>query len=359
MRVTAVYLAERQARPVDDDHRSAPCRRSPLGQVARPATGRTGWRREILVVAAIYVVYDAIRLLPGVRLRAADGDGSRVLALEHRLHWAPEHALNTGLHALPTPVPVAASYFYESLHYLVTPIVLVWLYRTARADYPRARTALAAMTLSALTVFWLFPVTPPRMLPGARLTDIVAEEHRFGWWSGGGTAPRGLGSFVNEYAAMPSLHVGWALWCGVQLYRHARRPVVRALGVLYPVLTAIVVMATGNHYLLDALAGAAVAVLGWAMAIGLERVGDVIRTARISNAVAGAAVAGAAGVRAAPSSVPGAAHAARAPEPRPAQTGSPCAGRPRAAGRGPGRRPARAAAAPPDRHPPRSRRRSR
>jgi hypothetical protein len=336
MRVTAVYLAERQARSVRDDQRLTPRRGHPPDHTPRRASTRAGWRREIMVVAAIYVVYDAIRLLPGVRLHAADGDGSRVLALEHRLHWAPEHALNVGLHALPTPVPVAAAYFYESLHYLVTPIVLVWLYRTARADYPRARTALAAMTLSALTVFWLFPVTPPRMLPGARLTDIVAEEHRYGWWSGGGTAPRGLGSFVNEYAAMPSLHVGWALWCGVQLYRHARRPAVRALGVLYPVLTAIVVMATGNHYLLDALAGAVVALLGWAMAIGLERVRDVIR--------------------AAPSSAPGAARPVRDPAPGPAQTGSRCAGRPRAAGRGPGRRPVRAVVAPPDRHPPRPRR---
>ena len=332
MRVTAVYLAQRHPRTVGDRPRTR--RAVPLR-----APGRVGWRRELLVVGVIYVVYDAIRLLPGVRLRAADGDGARILTLEHRLHWAPEHALNAGLHALPTPVPVAAAYFYETLHYLVTPIVLVWLYRTARADYPRARTALAVMTLSALVVFWLFPVTPPRMLPGSRLVDIVAEEHRFGWWSGGGTAPRGLGSFVNEYAAMPSLHVGWALWCGVLLYRHARRPAVRALGVLYPVLTAVVVMATGNHYLLDAVAGAAAALLGWVTAIGIERVRDAFR--------------------AAPSSVPGAARPARAPAPRPAPSGSPCTGRPRAAGRGPGRRPARVVAAPRDRRPRRPRRCSR
>ena len=94
--------------------------------------------------------------------------------------------------------------------------------------------------------------------------------HRFGWWGSGGTAPHGLGSFVNEYAAMPSLHVGWALWCGVQVYSHARHRIVRAVGVAYPVLTAVVVMATGNHYLLDAFAGVAVAVLSWALVRGVE-----------------------------------------------------------------------------------------
>jgi hypothetical protein len=66
---------------------------------------------------------------------------------------------------------------------------------------------------------------------------------------------------------MPSLHVAWALWAGWLIARHARHRVVRAAGAAYPILTALVVMSTGNHYLLDVLAGAAV--LGLATVIVL------------------------------------------------------------------------------------------
>jgi len=77
-----------------------------------------------------------------------------------------------------------------------------------------------------------------------------------------------VGSFTNQFAAMPSLHVGWALWCGWQMVRHGRHLVTRALGVLYPALITLVVIATGNHYLLDAVAGVAVVILAMA-AVGV------------------------------------------------------------------------------------------
>ncbi len=256
-----MYLAERHnAQPAAATHRGR----------SRAALTKLPWLRELALVAVIYGAYDAIRLLPGTHLHAADLDGRRVFDFERWLHLDPERALNRWLNGLPTAFPAGASYFYESMHYLVTPLVLVWLYRTAKPSYARARNWLATMTLSGLLVFWLFPVTPPRMLPGSHTVDIVADMHRFGWWGGGGTAPHGLGSFVNEYAAMPSLHVGWALWCGVQLYGHARHRVVRIVGLVYPVLTALVVMATGNHYLLDAVAGVAAAALSWAAVRGVE-----------------------------------------------------------------------------------------
>jgi hypothetical protein len=78
---------------------------------------------------------------------------------------------------------------------------------------------------------------------------------------------------------MPSLHVGWALWCGIMLWRYGRNPLVRAIGVLYPLGTALVVMGTANHYLLDAVAGAAVMAIGYALARPALRLADDVRDA--------------------------------------------------------------------------------
>jgi hypothetical protein len=81
----------------------------------------------------------------------------------------------------------------------------------------------------------------------------------WGWWSStSSAAPDGLGSLANQYAALPSLHCAWALWCGFLLVRYARNSAIRVLGVFYPAATAFVVMGTANHYLVDVLAGWAV-----------------------------------------------------------------------------------------------------
>jgi hypothetical protein len=83
---------------------------------------------------------------------------------------------------------------------------------------------------------------------------------------------------TNQYAAMPSLHVGWALWCGVMLWRFGGRRWTRVAGVAYPLLTAIVVMGTANHYSLDAVAGVAVMGAGFLLAPSVVRAADVVRT---------------------------------------------------------------------------------
>jgi hypothetical protein len=94
------------------------------------------------------------------------------------------------------------------------------------------------------------------MIAGTGLQDTLAATRNWGWWGGEGSVPRGLGALTNQFAAMPSLHVGWAIWCGVLIATYARRRWVKALGIAYPIATTVVVMATGNHYLLDAVAGA-------------------------------------------------------------------------------------------------------
>ncbi|MGF7236286.1 MAG: phosphatase PAP2 family protein [Frankia sp.] len=213
------------------------------------------WWRELAVTGAIYAAYDTSRGLRHGDVPTADRHGRTLLHWEHNGHIAPEHTLNQFLAHTPA-LAVMASYYYAALHFVVTPAVLVWLYHRHPAHYRAARTTLAIATILALIGFWLFPTTPPRLLPGSTFHDTLADTHHWGWWAGDGSAPRGFGSLTNQLAAMPSLHVGWALWAGWLIARHARRPAVRALGAAYPVLTTLVVMGTGNHYLLDAVAGA-------------------------------------------------------------------------------------------------------
>jgi hypothetical protein len=214
------------------------------------------WWREVALIAVLYVAYDVSRGLRDGSVATANGHGQSLLNAETWLHIDLEHGLNQWLSHAPV-FAVAASYFYATLHFIVTPAVLIWIYRTRQASYAQARTTLAVATVVALTIFWLVPTTPPRLLPHSGFDDTMAGVSGWGWWGGEGSAPKGLGSLTNQLAAMPSLHVGWALWAGYLIYRHAKSGWVQALGVAYPILTALVVMSTANHYLLDIVAGAA------------------------------------------------------------------------------------------------------
>ncbi len=214
-------------------------------------------------LAALYMAYESVRLaVQGDRSRALE-HGERILALERGWHLAVDPWLNAQLTARPM-LAVPACFAYASLHDVVTLSVLVWLWLRRPAAYPAARTALVVATLLGLAGFWLLPVAPPRMLPG--FTDTMLAYGDYGWWGSVASEPPGIGHLTNQFAAMPSLHVGWAAWCGWHVVRLGRRWWPRALGAAYPVLIVGVVIGTANHFLLDAVAGVAVLAAGlmWA-----------------------------------------------------------------------------------------------
>jgi len=237
---------------------------------------RLRWWREVLVVGAVYLGYELARGLVPQDVSLALSHGRTLLDIEQTLHLDPERWLNSAL-AGSTVLSVVAAYYYAALHYLITPVVLVWIYRTQAAQYRFARTWIVASTALGMVGYALLPTAPPRLLGGGTgdggFVDVLASVHRYGWWGGEASVPRGLGGLADQFAAMPSLHVGWALWCGVLVARFARHRVVRLLGVAYPVGTSLVVMATGNHYLLDVIGGAAVMGLGALVAQALARRG--------------------------------------------------------------------------------------
>lgn len=247
--------------------------RAGLSAVQRqlPLLGRaTSWWREILLLAVLYSAYEVSRGLGHINIGTALSNGREILHIERMWHLDPEHMLNSAL-AQATWIAVAASYFYSVMHYVVTPAVLVWMYRKHRARYGPARTALAISTAIGLIGYLLLPTAPPRMLAHSGLRDTLADTSGYGWWGGEGSVPRGFGGLTNQFAAMPSLHVGWAIWSGVLVAVFARRWWVKALGIAYPITTTLVVMATANHYLLDALAGGLVMAFGALIAVTLSR----------------------------------------------------------------------------------------
>ena len=214
--------------------------------------------RELALLAVLYLLYSLSRSLVGSDPTTAMANGALVLAAERAVGLDVEAAVAQWL-AASTVLSVVFAYAYAALHYTVTPAVLVWLWRRHPHDYSAARTVLLAASAVALVCYWLVPVAPPRLL-SPDFPDVLALTSSLGWWGAEASAPRGLGGLTNQYAALPSMHVGWAVWCGLVVARltHSRR--VRAVALAYPVLVTVVVVATANHYLVDAVAGAAVVV---------------------------------------------------------------------------------------------------
>ncbi|MGV9565282.1 phosphatase PAP2 family protein [Streptomyces sp. NPDC003480] len=239
-------------------------------------TARLRWWTELPLILLVYGSYSAGRLLARGDVSDAVDHGLAILRLEKLLHINAEHPLNR-LFTRDAWLGIPADFWYASLHYLVTPALLIWLFRRRAEHYRAARTWLMTSTFIGLIGFTLLPTCPPRLLsPGNGFVDTMAQYSSYGWWGGDASAPRGLGGMTNQYAAMPSLHVGWALWCGVMLWRHGRTRWAKAAAVVYPLLTALVVMGTANHYLLDAVAGVAVMGVGLLLSRPLLRAVDAV-----------------------------------------------------------------------------------
>ena len=140
------------------------------------------------------------------------------------------------------------------MHLGMTALVLLlsWWHGSS---YRRQRNALLLLSLVGLAIYWLYPVAPPRLLPGFHDTvrQLIPAAYSV------------EAAKANLYAAMPSLHMAWALWCAVALWALSRRRWVRVVAVAHPVVTAATVLTTGNHYVIDLLAGGVIVVVSYAM----------------------------------------------------------------------------------------------
>jgi hypothetical protein len=224
---------------------------------------RSRWWVEVLTIAWLCWMYDAITNLAPLRVNLALAHARSVLALEHALALDPERSLDSWL-AHHHTLGLAISDYYDNAHFIVTLGLLAYLWWRRADIYRPLRNSLVFVNVLGFVVFWLYPVAPPRMLPG--FTDVVASTGAIGSWHTGA-----LASHANELAAMPSLHIAWAGWCTIVLWQLSGRRWLRALAVAYPLMTAFAVLATGNHFVLDIVGGVLVLALAVALANALER----------------------------------------------------------------------------------------
>jgi hypothetical protein len=235
---------------------------TPLSRGGRPDAdrtprGRSGWKavlppsgrwrrplRELALVALLFAAYKLGRLLGAHHIDEAFANAGRLWDLERALRLPSEEDLQDLLLELPTPAVVAANAYYKYVHFPATALFLVWTYARRPWHYRWARTVLAVMTGVALAVHIAVPLAPPRMLSGLGFVDTGAV------YGPGVYGPAHDDGMANQFAAMPSLHVGWAVFVAVSLVLSCRTR-WRWLWLAHPVVTLGVVIGTANHYWLD------------------------------------------------------------------------------------------------------------
>ena len=231
--------------PIPDVGEPALDRPNPLAvSVSRP-----GLVREVLLIAALFLVYRVVRLAITGQDDLAVHNAWLVWDVE-RMLWMPDEEVLQDW-ALQWPDLLrAANWYYVGVHFPVTAGLLVWSWlRRPPGEYRWARRLITVLTGLALVGHVLMPLAPPRMLRSLGFLDTMAAF--------GPSAYKGSAATVaNQFAAMPSLHVGWALLVAVVVIRTASSP-WRWLISLHPALTVAVVVVTANHYWVDAIVAAA------------------------------------------------------------------------------------------------------
>ncbi len=240
---------------------------------APPASGgdtrppRLRWWKEVLYVAAFYLVYSLVRNTFGsaaVEPVDAFRNAERVIGWQRAIGLYHEETIQ-GWFLGWTWFIAFWNYFYGTFHFVVTAGALVWLFRRHPARYRFWRTALAATTGLAIIGYATFPLMPPRLLPefctdhpGAcredyDYVDTLADDRYPALWS---FDDERMEQLSNQYAAMPSMHFGWSAWCALALLGVTRRRRNRGLLAAYPWVTLFAIVVTANHFWLDAAGGA-------------------------------------------------------------------------------------------------------
>lgn len=233
----------------------------------RPAhTSFPGWWVLLVQVGLVMVAalaYFGVRGLTEGTLPGAQGNARNLVEIERWLHLQREGLLQAPVVAHDTLITLA-NWIYIYGHWPVIIATLVWLFLRAPDRFYRLRNALFVAGAIGLVFFALHPVAPPRLgvLNVVDTVTLYSDSYRT-------MQPPGL---VHRYAAFPSLHFGFNLLVGITLWQSSRNPLARAFAVLMPLAMAWAVIVTGNHYVVDVLAGGAVALTGLLIATLIDRV---------------------------------------------------------------------------------------
>ena len=221
-----------------------------------------GAKKQIGIFALAYLLYSAARWLTVGDLGVAKANADWILDFEHHIGVASEASVQTALSG--TWVLWLLNHLYIAAQLVVLPGALIFLYHRSQPLYERLRNTILATWLLSIPIYAAFPVAPPR-LADIGMVDTITHQTGVALDSGLTT------SFYNELAAVPSLHVGFAVAIGIALAASFRHPAAKAISLLWGPVVGLAVVATGNHFVFDIAAGVLAAALGYALGTALTR----------------------------------------------------------------------------------------
>ncbi len=208
--------------------------------------------RNAILLAGLWFAYSLVRRVTADELTTAIGNAGHVVTFQQAIGLPNEASLQTLFVKSPGFIKALNS-FYMLAHFPLTGLFMAWVFFFRRKSFPVIRESMVILTVSGLIIHVLFPLAPPRLLPGFFDTGLIF-----------GPSPYDLeaSESANKIAAMPSLHVGWALIVAISVISLLRSR-WRFLALIHPIFTALVVVATANHYWMDAIVAALLVVGAW------------------------------------------------------------------------------------------------
>jgi hypothetical protein len=215
-----------------------------------------GWMdllRQISLFVGAFLLYDLVRGLVGHgNLYKPFGDAMRIIDVERAIHIFVEPSINAWVQSQHWLMDIA-DWIYLNGHFFVTLGALIFIYLRRNDSFYFIRNVLMVSMGIALVGYWLYPTAPPRLMPEWGFTDSISQFVTGGTgWSDNTPA----GALVNTYAAVPSMHICFALIIGLSMSLLVRRRAAKIAWRLYPLLVTFVVVATANHFFIDVFLGA-------------------------------------------------------------------------------------------------------
>jgi uncharacterized membrane protein YbhN (UPF0104 family) len=235
---------------------------------------------QLALFALLQLAYELSRVFTTGDRAIAIGHARDIVSAERSLGMFHELDVQHFAASAPGFVQGVANWTYFNCQFTISFAFVLWVYLRRNESFPVVRNVLFTANALGLVGYMLYPAAPPRMLPDLGFVDTLnqtAVNHNSGV----------IASLSNPYAAMPSLHTAYALIVGASAVWLVRRPALRAPWALYPALVVFSIVATANHFFLDAIAGAGVAVAAALLVAAVARLGA--RRTLLPLAAAGAA----------------------------------------------------------------------
>jgi membrane-associated phospholipid phosphatase len=227
--------------------------------------GRIDFARQLLMFALAYGGYELVRGLASIGGARPMADATRIIDLERALHVFAEPRIQAWTTHHARWLLDIADWSYLNAHFALSAGALAFIYLRRNESFRTVRNAFMLAMLIALVGYCVYPTAPPRLMPQWGFSDSVRQ------FTGVNGEQGAAGVLLNPYAAIPSMHVCFALLIGPAMARLVRNPLARSLWLLYPPFIVLVVVITGNHYFTDVVLGALTAAVSVALA---DRVPD-------------------------------------------------------------------------------------